>query len=71
MIKELIYGLSTAIQLLKHYGPPHPDHMCGTGDSPCDCICAEYADFEMEICELNKIVKKGMRKLSYNDVEQS
>ena len=48
-------ALETAIKMLHHYGPPRPKHIC-TPDGNCDTICMNYASFEMQIFDFEKLL---------------
>ena len=48
-------ALETAIKMLHHYGPPRPKHICTT-DGNCDTICMNYANFEMQIFDFEKLL---------------
>ena len=48
---ELKVKLTTAIKMLKHYGPEPLGHVCGP-ETNCDQLCADYANFQKTLAEL-------------------
>ncbi len=40
----------------EHYGPPPPDHICGSPDASCDTGCMEFSYFVHDLVETRKLL---------------
>jgi len=55
--EELEEIIAQLIDIVEHFGPPAPDHVCGGPMNRCDTMCVEYAHVQTIMLRAKKAIK--------------